>query len=282
MQTYPMKTIARIRTDFPTKFGVPRQSGLVESLTSKIVFEPEFRVSAAFRELEQYSHIWLIWCFSANVRPDNAASGNICPESVSPVNIRPDNVASGNIRPENAVLKNNCPENTVPVTHRLDWSPTVRPPRLGGNRRVGVFATRSPFRPNPIGLSCVRLLRVEPDTPEGPVLWVAGADLMDGTPIFDIKPYLPYTDSRSDASEGFAGPARSYALRVDCPPGLLERVPEQSRDALLEVLSEDPRPHYQDDPDRVYGFGFAGLEVRFSVSDGVLTVLSVEAVNADA
>jgi len=216
-----LKTIAHIRTAFPTKFGVPRQSGLAESLHARIVFDEPYRNEAALRGLEGFSHIWLLWLFSESVRED--------------------------------------------------WSPTVRPPRLGGNARMGVFATRSPFRPNPIGLSCVRLVRIE-----GNELIVAGADLMDQTPILDIKPYLPYADARPDATGGFAEALRGYALQVVFSDTLLERVPLSLRDGLLDILSQDPRPSYQDDPDRVYGFVFDAFEVRFRVRDGVLTVLSVD------
>lgn len=215
------KPIATIRTAFPTKFGIPRQSGLVEQPEARILFEHPYRREDALRGLEGYSHLWLLWLFSASVREE--------------------------------------------------WSPTVRPPRLGGNARVGVFATRSPFRPNPIGLSCVRLLRIE-----GCELIVAGADLMDGTPILDIKPYLPYTDARPDAASGFAEAVLKNALTVVFPPELAEKLPEELRGALSEILAEDPRPHYQDDPERIYGFPFAGYEVRFRVQGGELTVLSVE------
>ena len=220
-----MEPIAHIRSDFATKFGVPRQAGLVEELRAAVVFEPPYRVPEALRGIEGFSHLWLIWEFSEN--------------------------------------------------RGKAWSPTVRPPRLGGNRRLGVFATRSPFRPNPIGLSCVKLEGVDWDTPEGPVLRVAGGDLVDGTPIFDIKPYIPYADCRPEATGGFAGAAPEETLAVEFPPGLLERVPGDRRAALTGVLAQDPRPPYQNDPDRVYGFGFAGLEVRFTVRDGVLTVVDI-------
>ena len=223
MEQHSIKVIARIRSDFRTKFGVPRQSGLVEALRAEIVFEPEFRNPDALRGIEGFSHLWLVWQFSATVRED--------------------------------------------------WSPTVRPPRLGGNVRMGVFATRSPFRPNPIGLSCVRLEGVEQRT-EGPVLIVSGADLMDGTPIYDIKPYLPYADCKADAAGGFA-PQRAEELAVEFPPELLARVPEDKRAALTGVLAQDPRPHYQSDPARIYGMSFAGMEVRFHVADGVLTVVEL-------
>lgn len=222
---FSVNFIAHIRSDFQTKFGIPRQSGLVEELESTVVFTPEYRNPDALRGIEGFSHLWLIWQFSGAVRSS--------------------------------------------------WSPTVRPPRLGGNTRMGVFATRSPFRPNPIGLSCVRLLGVEENRELGSVLRVAGADLMDGTPILDIKPYLPYVDAHPDATGGFAPAAPERRLTVDCSSALLEILPEGSRAALLGVLAEDPRPAYQDDPSRVYGFGFAGTEVRFSVDGERLTVLSV-------
>lgn len=220
-----MKTIAHIYTDFPTKFGIPRQSGLVDSLVGKIVFEKEYRVDEAFRGLDGYSHIWLIWKFSE--------------------------------------------------AQRDSWSPTVRPPRLGGNRRMGVFATRSPFRPNPIGLSAVRLLRVEYTADEGPVLYVSGADLMDGTPICDIKPYLPFTDSHPQAAGGFADGVSGDRVEVVLPPDLASVLPMDKQNALTEILAGDPRPSYQNDPDRVYGFPFAGFEVKFTVKDAVLTVTDI-------
>ena len=223
-----MKPVARIRSDFPTKFGIPRQSGLVDSLTATIVFEPEYRDPEALRGMEGFSHLWLIWEFSE--------------------------------------------------AKRDSWSPTVRPPRLGGNTRMGVFATRSPFRPNPIGLSCVRLLGVETTADMGTVLHVAGADLMDGTPIFDIKPYVPYADCHPDATEGFTAPGQDYLLEVDIPAELLPRIPADRLDALKGVLAQDPRPSYQRDPERVYGFGFAGMEIKFTVRDGVLQVNSVKQV----
>lgn len=221
-----MVPIAHMRSDFPTKFGIPRQAGLVDSLRSTVVFTPEYRAPEALRGLEGFSHLWLIWEFSQ--------------------------------------------------ARRQGWSPTVRPPRLGGNTRMGVFATRSPFRPNPIGLSCVKLEGVELSTPEGPVIHVSGADLMDGTPIYDIKPYIPYADCRPEAEGGFAADAPQARLQVDIPDGLLARVPEDRRAALAGVLAQDPRPSYQNDPGRVYGFGFAGLEVRFTVSDGWLTVVDIQ------
>ena len=227
METIQMKVIARIRSDFPTKFGIPRQSGIVP-VVSTIVFEPEYRVDEALRGIEGYSHLWLIWEFSQAVRED--------------------------------------------------WSPTVRPPRLGGNTRMGVFATRSPFRPNPIGLSSVRLVGME-KTEEGTVLLVEGADLCDGTPILDIKPYLPFTDSHPDAVGGFSDPVREKELRVEISPELLAKVPENKRDALQKVLAHDPRPSYQHDPERVYGMAFAGMEVKFRVDGDLLTVAAVEKTN---
>ncbi len=220
-----MTPIAHIKSDFSEKFGIPRQSGLVEELTAEVVFEPEYRVPEALRGLEGFSHLWLIWEFSQ--------------------------------------------------ARREGWSPTVRPPRLGGNRRLGVFATRSPFRPNPIGLSCVRLVEVRQHRELGPVLTVAGADLLDGTPIYDIKPYLPYADCKPDAVGGFASQPKGADLEVECPPELLLRVPEDKRSGLLAVLAQDPRPQYQDDPDRVYGMAFAGLEVKFRVAGERLMVTEI-------
>lgn len=222
-----MRPIAHIRSAFPTKFGIPRQSGLARALTAQVVFEPPYREAAALRGLEEFSHIWLIWQFSEAVRDK--------------------------------------------------WSPTVRPPRLGGNTRMGVFATRSPFRPNAIGLSAVKLERVELSTPEGPLLHVAGADLMDGTPILDIKPYLPYADSIPEAAGGFASGGAPARLEVACPPELLARVPEGLRAGLLEVLACDPRPPYQHDPDRRYGMAFGGVEVSFTVAGDTLTVRDIAA-----
>ena len=222
---HTMKVVARIHSDFPEKFGIPRQSGLVPALRARIVFEPAFRNEDALRGIEGFSHLWLIWQFSAAVRDT--------------------------------------------------WSPTVRPPRLGGNERVGVFATRSPFRPNAIGLSCVRLEGVRREEGLGTVLLVSGADLMDGTPIYDIKPYLPYADAHPEALGGFA-PAPKETIAVDCPPELLQKLPEGQRAALTGVLAQDPRPPYQDDPERVYGMSFGGFAVRFRVSGGMAHVLSIE------
>lgn len=221
-----MKIIARIKSDFPTKFGIPRQSGITAELESTVIFEKEFRSPESLRGIEGFSHLWLIWQFSENVRDG--------------------------------------------------WSPTVRPPRLGGNERLGVFATRSPFRPNPIGLSCVKLLGTEKTKKYGTVLHIAGADLMDGTPIYDIKPYLPYTDSHPEALGGFAPDAREYALNVNIPDELLEKFPEEKLKALKIVLSQDPRPAYKRDSQRVYGLRFAGYEIKFTVSDGTLNVTGIE------
>lgn len=221
-----MKIIARIQNDFSTKFGVPRQSGLVKDLRAEIVFEPEYRVAEAVRGLDGYSHIWLIWHFSQAIR--------------------------------------------------AGWSPTVRPPRLGGNRRTGVFATRSPFRPNSIGLSCVRLEGVELTGGRGPVLHVSGADLVSGTPIFDIKPYLPYADCIPDATGGFTDETPRRTLSVEIPGELLCRVPRNKRKALLGVLENDPRPSYQRDAERVYGLRFADMEVKFRVEEERLMVLAID------
>lgn len=221
----PLRVIARVRNDFPTKFGLPRQSGLAESLRSLIVFEKAFRVPEALRGLEAFSHIWLIWGFHQ--------------------------------------------------ARRDAWSPTVRPPKLGGNMRMGVFATRSPFRPNALGLSCVRLERIVDLGASGRALLVSGADMMDGTPVYDVKPYLPYADCRPEAVGGFADAHVSDAVPVDFPAALLARVPEDRRAALLEALRQDPRPAYQADDTRVYGMPYAGLDIRFCVQDGVLRVCDV-------
>ena len=220
-----MHAIARMRSDFSAKFGIPRQSGLVEALRSTIVFEPEFRNADALRGIEDFSHLWIIWQFSEAVRQG--------------------------------------------------WSPTVRPPRLGGNTRMGVFATRSPFRPNNLGLSCVKLLGVEQTAAYGIVLHVGGADLLDGTPIFDIKPYVPYADCHPEASGGFTDAAGEYLLKVDFPAGLLEILPPEKREAAIGVLSHDPRPSYQRKAGRVYGLTFAGFDIRFTVEGDVLSVQDV-------
>lgn len=225
MKSIQIQIIARMKSDFPTKFGIPRQSGLVESLRSTIIFEPEFRNADALRGMEDYSHLWLIWQFSESVR--------------------------------------------------TKWSPTVRPPRLGGNTRMGVFATRSPFRPNALGLSSVKLLGLEQTAKYGTVIHVAGADLMDGTPIFDIKPYIPYCDCHPDATGGFTDTARDFVLTVDFPQSLLRQIPEEKRQALIDVLTHDPRPSYQNDPERIYGLNFAGFDVRFTVKDSLLTVIEL-------
>jgi tRNA-Thr(GGU) m(6)t(6)A37 methyltransferase TsaA len=223
-----LKIIARIHTDFKTKFGVPRQSGLVNELTGRIVFEPEYRNADALRGLEGFSHIWLLWDFSEAHRENEG------------------------------------------------WSPTVRPPRLGGNKRMGVWATRSPFRPNHIGLSSVRLINILPNTPEGPVLEVSGADLMDGTPIYDIKPYLPFTDSHPEAKGGFAQEQNEAIepLLVQLPESLEQSLSIEKLNALKGVLAADPRPHYQNDPDRIYAMEFADMEIKFRVIGHTLIVLN--------
>ena len=225
MTEHMIRPIAHMRSDFAGKFGIPRQAGVVEELESYVVFVPEYRKAEALRGIEGFSHLWLIWQFSENLR--------------------------------------------------RDWSPTVRPPRLGGNTRMGVFATRSPFRPNALGLSCVKLLAVE-EGPEGLMLKVGGADLMDGTPIFDIKPYIPYSDSRPEAAGGFTDRVGDFLLDVKFPQELLEKLPADKQAAAVGVLSHDPRPSYQRTPGRVYGLNFAGFDIRFTVEDTVLTVQSVE------
>ena len=227
MDPISMDVIAVMHSDFPTKFGIPRQSGLAEALQSTIVFEPAYRNPEALRGIEGFSHLWILWQFSQAVRQD--------------------------------------------------WSPTVRPPRLGGNTRMGVFATRAPFRPNAIGLSCVRLLSVEHTQDMGTVLHIGGADLMDGTPILDIKPYIPYCDAHPEAMGGFTQDAGDYhLLEVDFPENLKQRLPAEKQEAICQVLSHDPRPSYQKDSDRVYGLSFAGHDIRFTVKDKVLTVVDVK------
>ena len=220
-----MHGIATLYSDFPEKFGIPRQSGIVPQLEAKIIFKPEYRSAEALRGLEGYSHIWLIWEFSKSLK--------------------------------------------------RGWSPTVRPPRLGGNMRMGVFATRSPFRPNPIGLSCVKIKGIELNTAHGPVIYVSGADLMDGTEIYDIKPYVPYCDCHPEALGGFSVPGSEHKLELNVPEHLLEGFPAEKRDGLLGVLSLDPRPSYQDDPTRVYGMSFAGFNIKFTVCDNILTVIDI-------
>ena len=226
MELINITPIARMKSDFSTKFGIPRQSGLVEELRSTIVFEPEFRNPDALRGIEGFSHLWIIWQFSEAVR--------------------------------------------------TEWSPTVRPPRLGGNTRMGVFATRSPFRPNNLGLSCVKLLGVEETAEFGTVIHVGGADLMDGTPIFDIKPYIPYADRQMDAIGGFTDTAGDFLLEVDFPAHLLKQLPGDKHQGAIGVLSHDPRPSYQRKPGRVYGLTFAGFDIRFTVEDNKLTVVDGE------
>jgi tRNA-Thr(GGU) m(6)t(6)A37 methyltransferase TsaA len=220
--------IAKIHTEFPTKFGIPRQSGIIESLQGTVVFEPGYRNPEAVRGLEEFSHLWLIWEFSEAVRDT--------------------------------------------------WSPTVRPPRLGGNVRKGVFATRSPFRPNPIGLSSVKLEKIEMDPKLGPVLHVSGADLMDGTPIYDIKPYIAYTDSHPDAISGFASKPAEYLLEVTIPDDLLDKIPENQRESLVSVLAHDPRPQYQEDPERIYGMAFGDMEIKFMVNGMHLNVINLNSI----
>lgn len=220
-----MKIIAKIKTDMPDKFGVPRQSGIVEELAGKIIFEPEYRVREAVRGLEEFSHLWVIWQFSENLRSS--------------------------------------------------WSPTVRPPRLGGEIRKGVFATRSPFRPNPIGLSCVKIEKIEFTKELGPVISVSGVDMTDGTPIYDIKPYITYTDSRPDAKQSFAGDFIDYGLKVDFPEKLLSLIPDEKQAGIIGILKHDPRPAYQDSPDRVYGVRYLDFDVHFKVKDNMLTVIDI-------
>ena len=226
-----MKIIAHIRTDFPDKFGIPRQSGISDKLSGKIIFEKEYRNPESLRGLDDFSHLWLIWEFSE--------------------------------------MKND------------GWSPTVRPPRLGGNKRVGVFATRSPNRPNPIGLSCVRLDGIEYDERYGYILCVSGVDMVDNTPIYDIKPYLAYTDCHTDATEGFAGKVKDYLLSVDFPLKLCGRMPKDKADALTEILAQDPRPSYKDESERIYGMKYAGYEIKFKVENNVLYVCDLEEITDD-
>ena len=224
-ETYELKTIGHVRSDFPEKFGIPRQAGIVDALEAAIIFEPEYRREEALRGLDGFSHIWVIWQFSEAVRDS--------------------------------------------------WSPTVRPPRLGGNARMGVFATRSPFRPNALGLSCVRLLGIGHGANCGAYLRIAGADMMDGTPVYDVKPYIPYGDCHPDATGGFTDTAGDFLLNVSFPPALLSLLPEDKRDAAIGVLSHDPRPSYQRSPERVYGLSFAGYDIRFTMEENTLTVREV-------
>ncbi len=221
-----MKVIGHIRTDFPSKFGIPRQSGLIDDLKGKIILEPEYRNPQVYKGIEQFSHIWLLWEFSE--------------------------------------------------AKKEHWSATVKPPRLGGKTRMGVFATRAPFRPNNIGLSCVKLDRVEMDEKDGSVLWVAGVDLLDGTPIYDIKPYIPLTDCHPEASEGYTRETKIHELKVEFPEELLNQYPEEKRQAVLGILAQDPRPTYFQDPERVYGVPFAGFDVKFKVDGDTLVVCGLE------
>ena len=218
--------IARVYTDFPEKFGIPRQSGLVKNLKGKIVFEPEYRNNSALKGLDGFSHLWIIWKFSEAVT-DN-------------------------------------------------WSPTVRPPRLGGNKRIGVFATRAPYRPNPIGLSSVKIEKIELNTPEGPIIEISGADMLDGTPIYDIKPYIAYTDSHPDATGGFSDEVFENKLKVEADEKFENIMPKENYESLMQILSSDPRPGYKEDSDRVYGLSFAGYEIKFTVKDNVLKVEKME------
>ena len=223
---FTVEPIAHIKSDFSSKFGIPRQSGLVDELEAKIIFEPQYRIPEAFRGLEGYSHVWILWQFSE-------CAGK-------------------------------------------EWSPTVRPPRLGGNKRMGVFASRSPFRPNSIGLSCVKLISVDETEENGTVLTVSGADLLDGTPIIDIKPYLPYVDAHPEASGGFALQDKEGSLEINFPNELLAAIPEDKQEALTAVLRQDPRPQYHNDPERIYGLEFAGFDVRFKIRDNLLTVVEIK------
>lgn len=220
-----MKIIARIETDMPDKFGIPRQSGIVNELTGRIIFEPEYRVKEALQGIEEFSHLWLLWEFSENKRDS--------------------------------------------------WSPTVRPPRLGGEKRKGVFATRSPFRPNPIGMSCVKLEKVEYTKELGPIIYVSSVDMMNGTPIYDIKPYITYTDSRPDAVQGFAEEVKDYFLEVNFLNNLLEIIPKEKQAGIIGILRHDPRPAYQDLPDRIYGVKYLNFDIHFKVKDNILTVIDV-------
>lgn len=222
----PFDIVATIKTDFPEKFGIPRQSGIVKGLKGRIIFEPKYRDASALRGLEDFTYLWLIWKFSEN-ETDN-------------------------------------------------WSPTVRPPRLGGNKRMGVFATRAPFRPNPIGLSCVKIESITLSSVDGPIIEVSGADMLDGTPIYDIKPYIPYTDAHIEASGGFSDEVYGDLLKVEIPDEFIKEIPKEKLEALKEILSSDPRPAYKADGDRVYGFDFAGYSIKFIVTDGVLKVTEIE------
>jgi tRNA-Thr(GGU) m(6)t(6)A37 methyltransferase TsaA len=221
-----IRPIAHIHCDFKEKFGIPRQSGLIDSVRARIVFLPEYRNPDALRGLEGYSHLWLLWQFSEAVRSE--------------------------------------------------WSPTVRPPRLGGNKRMGVFASRSPFRPNPIGLSSVKIVSIDLNTSKGPIIEVAGADLLDGTPIYDIKPYLAYTDSHPDAASGFALTSDAPKLDVEISEEILEKIPADLHQSVIDILAEDPRPGYQDDPSRIYTMQYATLEICFKVEGSTLTVTEIK------
>ncbi len=231
--------IAIAYSPFKEKFGIPRQSGIADSVETHIVFEPQYRVAEALRGLAMFSHLWLIWGFHANSQQDT-----------------------------------NQPINQPLLTDNRTWSPTVRPPRLGGNQRMGVFATRSPFRPNPLGLSSVRLLRIE-DSEKGKILVVAGADLMDGTPIYDIKPFLPYTDNHPEAIGGFTGDVHFRRLKVVFRPETDSYLNSKDKELLTQILQEDPRPAYQTDSNRIYGIKFGEWDIRFTVEDNILTVVGL-------
>ena len=229
MNNFTVTPVAHIENDYIEKFGIPRQSGLAEDVISKIVFEQEYRIREAFRGIEEYSHLWLLWIFSQAIREK--------------------------------------------------WSPTVRPPRLGGNTRMGVFATRSPFRPNSIGMSSVKLVKADIDAPEGPVLYVSGADLLSGTPIIDIKPYLAYTDSHPDASDGFALSSKESVVKVNFPDDLIKIIPEEKRRGLISVLAQDPRPQYKNDPEHIYTMHFSNFDISFNINENELNVTDIEILN---
>ncbi|MCD8117900.1 MAG: tRNA (N6-threonylcarbamoyladenosine(37)-N6)-methyltransferase TrmO [Lachnospiraceae bacterium] len=286
-ETYEIHPIAYMENDFPEKFGIPRQSGLVEELTGRIVFESVYRNPDALRGLEGYDYIWLIWGFDEAKRYGGEKK-KISGESEThkeisagfsnreQVTVEDENGAAIREK-EAAVIKKEERQVREEKVGRIEkFHPTVRPPRLGGNTRMGVFATRSPFRPNSLGLSSVRLLNIDYDTPDGPALLVGGADLKNGTPIFDIKPYLPHVDSHPNAAAGFAGKTAAYHLKVAISEENLNLMPEEKRAALMGILENDPRPSYQNDPERVYGLNFAGYEVKFRVEGEKLTVIKVE------
>ena len=284
-----IEPIAHIRTDFPDKFGVPRQSGLVPELMGQIVFEPKYRNADALRGLEDFSHLWLLWDFSLCHRPEALPSENFPGNGAE---THSDNRASGSSASGSSAFESSASGSSVSESsasessasgsnaetrsgNDADWQPTVRPPRLGGNRQMGVFATRSPFRPNHIGLSCVRLERIDLSTSEGPVLTVSGADLMDGTPIYDIKPYVRFTDSHPQAVSGFVDQVDKPTLEVVFPQELLQQLPAGKRQAALGVLRQDPRPAYQHSAEKTYGLSFAGYNIRFRVDGQTAVVINV-------